>query len=676
MVEVETAQPSPFARSLLFGYVARVPVRGRRAAGRAAGRGAVARPDAAGRAARPGGAARAARPGRRRAGPRRSCSGSRRPPGPRRRGRRRPAPRCSAALDGRRGRRCVEPPTRRGMAGRRWRTPAGRSGSGSPARSAGPPSRTPAGCATRSACRCRSACRGVPRAGARPAGRPGRPVRPHPRPVPRRRRCARRLGLGVAVVTDALPAAGRVRPGRARASCRPAASGTEWCDAEVLRLLRRRSLAALRQEVEPVDTGRAGPVPAGVAAASAAALRGVDGRAPRGRAAQGCAGAGQRAGAAGPAGPGRRLHPGLARRADAPPARWSGRAGALPGNDGWVSLHVADAAPLTLPDPGRRVRPGRRCTTRCSTRSRRRRALLPAARRRGRASTDDAALVAALWDLVWAGLVDQRHPRAAAGSASAAAGDAPAAADAAAAVAGTPAAGRALPARGRAADRGRPLVPAAGPRPRPDPARPRRSPRRCSTGTAWSPAARWSPSALPGGFAAVYRVLAAFEEAGRAGAATSSRAWAPPSSRCPARSTGCGRFDRRPRRAASRVRGAGAGRHRPGQPVRRGAALAGRVTGRRAAIGPAARPARWSCSSTASSCSTSSAAGARCCPGPTTPTACAAAADALALAVRDGALGTLRVERADGEMVTATALGDALAAAGFRVTPRGLRLRS
>jgi ATP-dependent helicase Lhr and Lhr-like helicase len=53
-----------------------------------------------------------------------------------------------------------------------------------------------------------------------------------------------------------------------------------------------------------------------------------------------------------------------------------------------------------------------------------------------------------------------------------------------------------------------------------------------------------------------------------------------------------------------------------------------------------------------------------------------AAADALALAVRDGALGALRVERADGETVTTTALGAALAAAGFHVTPRGLRLRS
>jgi ATP-dependent Lhr-like helicase len=51
------------------------------------------------------------------------------------------------------------------------------------------------------------------------------------------------------------------------------------------------------------------------------------------------------------------------------------------------------------------------------------------------------------------------------------------------------------------------------------------------------------------------------------------------------------------------------------------------------------------------------------------------AADALALAVRDGALGKLQVERADGAPVVASPLGDALTAAGFRPTPRGLRLR-
>ena len=60
------------------------------------------------------------------------------------------------------------------------------------------------------------------------------------------------------------------------------------------------------------------------------------------------------------------------------------------------------------------------------------------------------------------------------------------------------------------------------------------------------------------------------------------------------------------------------------------------------------------------------------------PQRLAAAADALALAVRDGALGRLTVERTDGEAVLGSdsGLAAALEAAGFRATPRGLRLRA
>jgi len=52
------------------------------------------------------------------------------------------------------------------------------------------------------------------------------------------------------------------------------------------------------------------------------------------------------------------------------------------------------------------------------------------------------------------------------------------------------------------------------------------------------------------------------------------------------------------------------------------------------------------------------------------------AVDALALAVRDGALGRLTVTTADGEAALTSPLGLALEAAGFRPTPRGLRLRA
>jgi ATP-dependent helicase Lhr and Lhr-like helicase len=43
--------------------------------------------------------------------------------------------------------------------------------------------------------------------------------------------------------------------------------------------------------------------------------------------------------------------------------------------------------------------------------------------------------------------------------------------------------------------------------------------------------------------------------------------------------------------------------------------------------------------------------------------------------VRSGALGALSVERADGESVHTSPLREALTAAGFRTTPKGLRLR-
>jgi len=66
-----------------------------------------------------------------------------------------------------------------------------------------------------------------------------------------------RLGLGVAVIEVALQAlrdSGRVIDGEFR----PGGRGREWCDAVVLRSVRQRSLARLRQEVEPVDAGALG----------------------------------------------------------------------------------------------------------------------------------------------------------------------------------------------------------------------------------------------------------------------------------------------------------------------------------------------------------------------------------------------------------------------------------
>ncbi|MEO8572202.1 MAG: helicase-related protein, partial [Chloroflexota bacterium] len=89
---------------------------------------------------------------------------------------------------------------------------------------------------------------------------------------------ARRWGLPPVVVGDALErllAAGLLL----RGEFRPGGAEREWCDPEVLRLLRRRSLARLRREVEPVDAaalGRFLPDWQGIAplAASRSPLRG------------------------------------------------------------------------------------------------------------------------------------------------------------------------------------------------------------------------------------------------------------------------------------------------------------------------------------------------------------------------------------------------------------------
>ncbi|MFI8264996.1 ATP-dependent helicase [Streptomyces sp. NPDC085665] len=160
---------------------------------------------------------------------------------------------------------------------------------------------------------------------------------------------AARFGLGAAVTEGALQrlaAAGRVVQGEFH----PAGIGQEWCDATVLRRLRRRSLAALRQELEPVPpTSLATFLPQWQHLGGA--LRGIDGLA---RAVE------QLQGAPVPASALERLilpsrvsgySPTLLDELTTTgEVVWAG-AGALPGKDGWVSLYLADAAPLLLPPP-------------------------------------------------------------------------------------------------------------------------------------------------------------------------------------------------------------------------------------------------------------------------------------------------------------------------------------
>ncbi len=160
---------------------------------------------------------------------------------------------------------------------------------------------------------------------------------------------AARFGLGLRVAADVLgrlAAHGRL----VRGEFSTEAVGDQWCDTEVLRILRRRSLAALRAQVEPVSTGayaRFLPAWHGVGTGSAA-NSGLDGLA---------AVVDQLAGVPLPASAIESLV--LAPRVrDYAPAMldellasgeviWSG-AGTISGSDGWVAFHPADSAPLTL----------------------------------------------------------------------------------------------------------------------------------------------------------------------------------------------------------------------------------------------------------------------------------------------------------------------------------------
>lgn len=166
---------------------------------------------------------------------------------------------------------------------------------------------------------------------------------------------ARRFGLGVAVAGSALArleATGVLVRGRLLPDALGGV-GDEWCDPGVLRVLRRRSLAALRAEVEPVEPEALGVfLPRWQGVGGSAPLRGTDGLLQVVE---------QLAGAAVPASALETLVL-PARIADYSPALldeltvagevlWCGHA-RLPGSgggDGLVSLHLADTAALTLP---------------------------------------------------------------------------------------------------------------------------------------------------------------------------------------------------------------------------------------------------------------------------------------------------------------------------------------
>ncbi|GAA8844673.1 ATP-dependent helicase [Helicobacter pylori] len=163
---------------------------------------------------------------------------------------------------------------------------------------------------------------------------------------------ATHYGLGRAVATDALRRL--VQTGRlVEGDLLPVecgGRGGEFCDAEVLRTLRRRSLAALRHEVEPVEPrqyARFLPGWQGVGRR----MRGRDGVL---RAVEQLSGEPVPASALESLVLPARIDDAVAPVLDDLMATgqvlWAGH-GSLPGDDAWISLHLADGADTTLPLP-------------------------------------------------------------------------------------------------------------------------------------------------------------------------------------------------------------------------------------------------------------------------------------------------------------------------------------
>ncbi|MFI1989256.1 ATP-dependent helicase [Actinoplanes sp. NPDC020271] len=489
--------------------------------------------------------------------------------------------------------------------------------------------------------------------------------------------CAARFGLGVFVVEQALKrlsATGRVTSGEFS----PDGAGTEWCDAEVLRMLRRRSLAALRREIEPVS-------PKALAAflprwhQVGGNARGVDALAATLEQVQGLAV---------PASAWERLVL-PARVADYTPplldelcgsgeVLWAG-SGSIAGGDGWVTLAYADSAPLLLPPPDEEfaLTPAHQAVLDALGDGQ---ALFFRSLSDRAGSTDDTDLAAAVWDLVWAGHLtnDTFAPlRALLGGSGAHKA-------------------KATPARSRYRRPGRPNLPSrTGPLNMAG--RWSRLPERDLDPTRRAAAladlllerhgvvTRGAVMAegVTGGFAAVYPVLSALEERGAArrgyfveglgaaqfavpGAVDRLRALAEPAEL--AKRTGATALVLA---AADPANPYGAALPWPerivdsgdGEPVAKAGHRAGRKAGALVVLVGGdlvlyvERGGRTLLSFADD------------------PEALVAAGQALAASVRSGALGAMSVERADGESVHASPLRDALQAAGFRATPRGLRLR-
>ena len=502
-----------------------------------------------------------------------------------------------------------------------------------------------------------------------------------------------RFGLGVAVVRgvlDRLVGSGRLVRGELRPVLEQheaGPGGLEYCDAEVLRRLRRGSLARLRAEVEPVEPaalGRFLPSWHGIGARIRRApgpedvLSVVE----------------QLAGAPIPASaleslvlparlPG--YNPALLDELTAAgEVTWAG-CGALAGGDGWLALAPADVADLLLPDidPEPTISPVhtavldtldgggalffRQLADAVGGR------LVEAGEPAEAVDRSDPALVAAMWDLVWAGLLSNdtlgpvRALTAGKGAAHKPRRSAP----------------RGRYARLRA---GRPAMPSrAGPptvagrwsltAARDDDATRRAHARTESFLERHGVLTRGAlgTERVDGGFAGIYRVLRAMEESGRCrrgyvveglGAAQFAVPGAIDQLRAQARDAELpGEPSALVLAAADPAQPWGAAlswpstvgdaKHRPG---RKAGALVVLANGAPALY--VERGGRSLLSFTEDQALLQ------------------AAANALAGAVREGWLGSLAVERADGMASLSSHMAEVLTEAGFRATPKGLRLRA
>ncbi|MDA0563962.1 DEAD/DEAH box helicase [Streptomonospora sp. S1-112] len=492
---------------------------------------------------------------------------------------------------------------------------------------------------------------------------------------------AARFGLErgrVVEVLRRLAGDGRVVEGEFR----PGGRGTEWCDTDVLRALRRRSIARLRREVEPVPQralGRFVPAWQHVGALGAGPASPGGGRRLRGpdavySAVESLRGAPVPASALEslvlPARVESYSPPLLDELTQAGEVLWAG-AGPMTGNDGWVCLVTAEEAAALLPEPADDDSPGTPARAAVLAALREGGALFfrdiadRVARAEGAAAVSDAAIVAALWDLVWSGRVgnDSVAPL------------------------------RALLGAGGTAHRSRSRRPAMPTRTGPPTAAgrwwllPEREPdptRRLAAGTGalldrYGVVTRGSVVAEQvrrgdrrraggaGGFSAVYPVLRGFEEAGRArrgyfveglGAAQFALPGAVD------RLRGMAEDAAEPPLVLAAADPANVyGAALPWPPASDAAGRPGRKAGALVVIDDGALTLYLERGGRSALTFGSP------------PPALHRAAQALAATVSAGGTDSLTVERADGEPVFSTPLDTALTEAGFHATPKGLRLR-